>query len=348
MLAHLYIHPDKIRYNTLISEEEYAANLNSWAKDMSYIIMHHGKENKFEVHSDIFFTSILGCSNIFEYLATHNRIAMGAIMQIIGKQGENSKFTCAEVEEKSKYREDEQECHALVVLNEPGYADNPNFQEKVLNALCENPERDEKEIIQELKEEWEKVHAEYDSRREYIEFDQYAIVYSRNSWKHLRMQILGNHPGTPEEFLKNCQEYFTNIEFGSSCVDEIEDCLEKMPRQIVKYLYCVNEEFDKFFVANQDKGDLIRILEGFCGRYRFDTVSSPQGGHTDPEDYTKKDRTGVERSCGYHFKINQTDPNCKGDDGNHEKKHCRIHFNYQAKAIPPQSKMFVGLILRHL
>jgi hypothetical protein len=115
----------------------------------------------------------------------------------------------------------------------------------------------------------------------YITFDEYTIVYSRDSLVKLRRQILGNHPGSVDNFLSECRKWFLNLEFHDNCKKSlITDYiyLDIIPRKLVYYLSCLNDGYAEIHKEHQhhDQG-INNTLKDFSGKYGLEDVGSRQG-----------------------------------------------------------------------
>lgn len=187
-----------------------------------------------------------------------------------------------------------------------------------------------------------------------MQFETYEVVYNRDSWITLRRQILGNHPGPIEDFIRNAAPYFDNILFSSNCIDSLSqgDYLNIIPRKIIYNLSVLNDRFRQ--LQKQKKISVNEILAEFAGLYKLDIPGSLQ---RDPS--TKQNRTFSfeyqkncnsqlqqrEYNCEPHLKIESPDDNYSGRQV--VNFHSRIYFHFGEEGFA-DNKILVGSIGPHL
>ena len=175
MIANLFLHPDSFRHNKIDSKEKVAEKLIALVNDMATVVYDNRKENIFKVPSSLVTVPIFNEMTIVEmaeYCLENDR--KGVFYSMIANTSEDyNEISLDDLREKCKYREEEKEVNSIVVLN----VQNTNMSEEELSVT-------HKTII-----------------KDYITFDSYQIVYSKQTWIHLRRQILGNHPENPNFFI---------------------------------------------------------------------------------------------------------------------------------------------------
>lgn len=187
----------------------------------------------------------------------------------------------------------------------------------------------------------------------YIEFDAYEIVYNKSTWKTLRRQILGNHPGCPKDFVTNCRKLFENINFHDECVSSLIDddyvYLGVIPRKLVYYLSCLNDCFYEHLCRYKNGRNENSVLADFSGRFGLDEVGSLQGNYKKKDKLYRIFKTGKDEEvrvlCEPHLKIARPDNNYRGK-GVGENFHPRIYFHYERPEFP--NKVLVGAMGEHI
>lgn len=180
---------------------------------------------------------------------------------------------------------------------------------------------------------------ESDSKKPYMQFDKYNIIYGKDSWIVFSRQMLGNHPGETFDFLSRCQYCFSNIIFGESCRESLEYSTSQCPRQLVYCLSCINDKYQSFVASYPKKRQLNDLLAAFAGRYNFYKAGSIQGSQKG-KDACQFMYNGHKLNCEGHFKIQYP------DSDHTEKIHARIYF-YHGDIPGEDRNLFVGSMGRH-
>lgn len=322
MRANLYIHKDSFKYNGVDSEKAFAMKFNAFADDIADILMSKSTDDVFYSSFDLVECEVFKDTSFSEAIEKYaDNDKKGILYTLFANTSELlDTASLDELQERCYYHSDETEVNSIVFLN---YA----------------PEKP-------------------DNTR-YITFDRYEIVYDKSSWLFLRRQILGNHPGTPSEFIGDCRLFFPNICFHNQCVvnlvDDKFEYLKVIPRKIVYYLSCLNDGFMDILEAHKDKApDANSILEDFSSVYGLEAMGSLQ------RDMTKKDLltfrftetiTSEKRDCMRdvlcepHLKISSPDSNYRGNIG--EMFNPRIYFSFGEKGVE-NDRILVGSIGKHI
>lgn len=189
MIANLYLHPDTFVYNKVDTKEKVFAKLVALVDDMTQVVYEKGAENKFKVPSSLYSVHVYEGMSIIDLaeqcLGNDGKGVFYSMMYDTSE--EYADISLDELREMCKYSEDEEEVNSILVFNVP----------------CEDLSDEEKATTN---EEAKKSHKTVVT--DYITFDKYEIVYSKQTWQHLRRQILGNHPGNPVFFVSECEKYF--------------------------------------------------------------------------------------------------------------------------------------------
>lgn len=334
MTANLFLHPDGFQYNGSDTRPVVEGKLRSVVSDMTKVVMCYFDENYFKVYVSLATTQIytgITVTEMAEQCLSNDEI--GIFYTIMANTADECGLSMEQLRERCRYREDEQEVNSLLVLNRP--LDDLSAEERATT-------------------EKEKKLAHKSIVTDYIEFDEYKIVYNSQTWMHLRRQIIGNHPGTAEEFIRECQKYFPQLFFHKNCVlSLVEDnfnYLELIPRRIIYYLSCLNDKFQDFKNSQSTTGDQNDLLENFSGAFGLDRCGSLQRAPKRKEDYTfnfrfkGKDNQVV---CDHHLKIEREDRNKRNKNVNHHNFHPRIYFNYDNPEVA-NGKILVASIGKHL
>ncbi|MDE5629600.1 MAG: hypothetical protein K2I69_08585 [Muribaculaceae bacterium] len=308
MKASLYLHPDCIRYDSIESAAVFVNKFSNLIKDIAELINDDYGDMVFVYSENLYNTYIFENQDIYTFAFEHlDPDSRAFLFLVLSQQGQSLSFSPKDIELKSVFTRDEDSCHALIVLNKP---DNNN------------------------------------SNVEYIQFEKYELIYNKHSWLTLRRQILGNHPGSPADFMKKANRYFPNIVFSPHCEDVIEFYLSVVPRKIVYYLSCMNDRLIGFWNSHPNKNSVDCVCEDFAGQFGMDRAGSPQGTPSKKELYTfefSKGTDTVHICCGPHFKITHIDNNCRESTvQKSEKFHARIYFKIQ------DNKIYVGSIGPHI
>lgn len=332
MVANLYLHPDTFLYNGSDTEETIACKLVSLVDDMKDIIYSHKNENKFKVSTLLARVSVYKTCELVDFASkVLDGDQLVVFYTMLTDTSDSHDFSMQDLRNMCKYEKNETEINSIVVFNIPiEYLDDEQ------KAIC--------------REEAKMKHLSV--IKDYITFDEYKVVYNKQSWHHLRRQILGNHPGTPKEFMHECEKYFPAICFHENCIESLNDrnyeYLNYIPRKIVYYLSCLNDEFSKYYstTANKNPND---ILSGFSGIYGFDEAGSMQQNKEKKPlltfNFCNKDKSCRCDSClcEPHLKISQPDKKHKGGF-NAQNFHPRIYFSFTCK----KNKIPVASIGKHI
>jgi hypothetical protein len=290
MKSIFYFHPTALRYNSDESKEEYVAKFSKLIEDLAFVINLPEEEHKF-VCSDLMYEDEVYCDKDIYSFASENldRDQMALLYQILEKFSETSSLSFEKIESLTYYSENEQACHALIILN------------RLPNIVTKN---------------------------NYIQFNKYELVYNQGSWLTVMRQIMGNHPESPSAFMRRAKAYFPNIVFSSNCEKVIEPFLATIPRKIVYYLSCMNDQLIDFWDKHPDKNSINKVCADFAGQYGMDRAGSQQGTPSKKVEYTYEfeiNNTTEVKCCGPHFKITHTDDNCKTIPST-KQYHARIYF----------------------
>ena len=315
MKAILYLHTDAVRYNNE-NPDSYINNFRSLVNDLRDIKCFDDTNNQIVVSDDLFVGEIIANSNIFDFINNNlDKDETDFMYSILCNTSNIDSLTYDELKEKTKFRADETECYSTIVLNETE-TNQPN--------------------------------------KPYITFNEYQIVYGRDSWYRLRRQILANHPGNPKSFISNCRKYFPKLTFSKDCEELIGvEHLQGIPRKIVYYLSCINDKLLDFRRGHHSPSAINQLLADFAGEYGMDEAGSLQ--RTPAKKHLYKFNFLIYGSnstksvcCDPHFKIKQYDDNCSTlikMDG--EKCYGRIYFNFGDTDIHPQN-ILIGSIGPHV
>lgn len=314
MLANLYLHADALKYNGADSEDEFFQKFSSLMCDLNDIRNEHSDENRIKVSTALYEGScpLYNGQNIYEVTQSLGKEEFGFICWLMGNTSDAVDLSLGDLQPLTVYQEDEEECNALIFLNKP-VTPEPSFPVK------------------------------------YMDFDQYEIVYGKDSWITLRRQILGNHPGTPSEFIDECRKYFPNIVFHSNCTNSIDGYLTLIPRKIVYYLSCMNDKFNAHLESANVRNEN-ELLADFCGKYGFDEAGTRQSTPQKKKNYQfsfqseEKKEFSKKITCDPHMKMSSCDSNCKHPPANFNG---RIYFHYGDDEIA-KGKILVGSIGPHL
>jgi hypothetical protein len=322
MIANLYLHPDAFVYNDTDTEDQVAKKLRALVDDMSVILLCYKDENRFKVSCRLFTINVFPNTNICNFAEKHlDHDKKGVFYSMMGNiSDEYEDVRLDDLRTLCKYNKNEEEVTSLVVLNVPDFA--LSDEEKATNE--EDAKRAHKSVV-----------------KDYITFDEYCIVYNKNQWTHLRRQILGNHPGSHEFFIQECQKYFPRLLFNKNCIsslaDDSYDYLITSSRRIVYYLSCLNDKFKALYDVYKVNGcDANTILTVFSGQYGLDEPGSIQQNPTKKDllkfSFNCSDGSVRDIICEPHLKITQEDDNYKaGID--YKSFHPRIYFNFPDMAF---------------
>ena len=320
MIANLYLHKDAFRYNGMDSQNLVKDKLRAFANDMRDIVFNHSKENIFCVSSEVLTCEVFtGISLIDSIQAYLEKDQIGIMFSLLANSSEEYSYSMEELKSMAQYRPDEEYVTSIVYLNKPE-------QEKDLTH--------------------------------YIQFDDYEIIYDKSSWRTLRRQILGNHPGEPLFFIQECRKYFKELVIHSHCVESLQDndyqYLDVIPRKIIYYLSCLNDGFKIIKDRHVDKApDANSILSDFSGCYGLDEPGSiernpeKKGSLTyvfKKSSYQPNEVRDIPMLCEPHLKISQPDPN---RDVDFRTFHPRIYFHFGDENVEG-GRILVGSIGTHV
>ena len=317
MLANLYLHKDAVAYNGFDSKEQVMSKMRSFADDMRHVVYSYREENVFCVSCDIFACEVYeGISFVDSIKEYLDGDQQGIMYSILANTSEEHNYSIEELQSLSQYRPDEQEINTLIVLNR-----------------CQ----------------------ERKNHRQYIQYDNYEVIYDQSSWFSLRRQILGNHPGQPPYFIQECKKYFKNLAFHDYCIeslcDESYNYLEIIPRRIVYYLSCLNDGFKDILVSHGDRApDANSVLADFSGQFGLDEPGSIERDVRKKPSLTfsfnSKDAGKKEMLCEPHLKISQIDSNCS-TSVNYSTFHPRIYFHFGDNSVE-NGRILIGSIGKHI
>ena len=323
MKANLYLHTESFKYNGTDTSDEVAMKIKLLIEDMRNVIYKANNENIFKVPTQIYNCPVFEKKTITELASEYLDGDQQALMySILGNTSDDYSLTYEELEQKCLYQENETEINSILVLNR---------------------KKDEEK--------------EDSAQKPYMQFDKYEIVYNRQSWQTLRRQIIGNHPGTPSDFIHECRKYFDILDIHDNCIISLDkdNFLAIIPRKIVYYLSCLNDGFYTVMRRHADQEeDANNILADFSGEYGLDEPGSLERNPAKKPTLTfsfniqdkKKNNHEHEILCEPHLKISQPDANYKGPSINYQNFHPRIYFSFGHPADP--KKIFIGSIGPHL
>lgn len=336
MKAVIVLHPKGLEYNGQDSYEDVVKKLRSFVVDISQIVRPKGNATPFikdEIHfsESIFSVPIYKKKTLFD-IANEEFVGSEADLfySFFDSESYFEEMPYEVLQEKTIFESDETDCTAIAVLN---------ALPKVFH--------DESE-----RRAWEN-----EKNRNYISFDRYEVVYDRHSWLYFRRQILGNHPGSEEDFISQCILYFDSLIFSNDCVTSITGYLDKIPRRFVYYLSCINDnlktEYCKVY-RKEGKININSFLEEFSGKYSFDKSGSMEMDTPNKENYTFAFSDGSQGDsvtkicCDAHVKIQYFDSNCQLPEAKRgEKCHGRIYLHL-GDPNDLTDKVKVGSIGRHV
>lgn len=337
MIANLYLHPDTFRYNGSDSRQQVERKLKLLVSDMADVVLEHKDENRFKAPTSLAFTPLYENVCIYELAdGCLSKDEAGVFYPIMANISDDyDSLTIDQLHDMCKYNEDETEVNSVLVLNQP----EDYLAEKELESALEAEKLNRQSVV-----------------KDYITFDEYIVVYSRQTWNHLRRQILGNHPGEPSSFIPECRKYFSNLSIHDNCISSLVDddfeYLKLIPRKIVYYLSCLNDKFEEVRLSHRELGANPNvILADFSGQYGLDKDGSLQQR---PEkkpyltfDFVNTVGCSCTVLCEPHLKIEHEDNNCKIKNIDYDKFHPRIYFSYTNPEVA-EGKILVGSIGKHI
>lgn len=316
MKANLYLLADTLKYNGTDSEEEFNDKFVSLLDDLNEIRNQYCSDNTIKVSSSLSDGSValFGEKNIYDIASTLDYEEKNFIYALMYNTAEVCNTSLGKIESLCQYKEDETECNTVVYLNKP------LPKEPVFPMV-------------------------------YMSFDRYEIVYGKDSWRTVRRQIMGNHPGTPHEFMQDCTVHFPDIVFHPNCENSIDGYLNLVPRKIVYYLSCMNDELLKFRKETKITDENV-LLADFCGRYKFDEAGTRQSTTKKKDlyqyEFIKVGSSGQKFyktiTCDPHMKMSSCDSNCKNKPSSFVG---RIYFHFGDDEVAP-GKLLVGSIGPHV
>ena len=317
MKANLYLHADSLKYNGTDTEQEFNSKFISLLSDLNDIRNQYGDENVIKVSTSLSDGSVplYGQKTIYEIAEMLEYEEKNFLYALMLNTSDTFDLSLSDTEALCNYRENETECNTVVYLNKP-------LAGKTTYPI------------------------------EYITFDRYQIVYGQESWHTMRRQIMGNHPGTPENFMKECKIHFPKIIFHHNCESSIAGYLDFIPRKIVYYLSCMNDKLLDHMASTSITDENV-LLADFCGKYGFDEAGTRQstpskkilyqycflkaGLDDKPENYKTV-------TCDPHMKMSCCDSNCKNKPSSFVG---RIYFHFGDNEVAP-GKLLVGSIGPHI
>ena len=337
MIANLYLHPDTFAYNGVDTEKDVCAKLIALVEDMTKVICEYSGENKFKVPTSFPCVCVYEGMTIIDLaeqcLGNDSKGVFYSMLTDTSDSYDSISFD--DLRDMCNYREEEDVVNSVLVFNVP------------IEDLGEEEKADSDQ-------EAKMAHQTVD--RNYITFDKYEIVYSKQTWVHLRRQILGNHPGGPKAFVEECCKYFPNLCFHKNCesslVDEEFNYLETSPRKMVYYLSCLNDKFCEVYEKHKTIGSNANtLLADFSGMYGLDEPGSlqqrPEKKSALTFDFKKNDKKQCEVVCEPHLKISQEDRNCRVRNINYNRFHPRIYFYFPQPDVE-NGRILVGSIGKHI
>lgn len=336
MIANLYMHPDTFIYNKVDTEEIVSAKLAALVEDMTKVVYEYNDENKFKVPTSFPCVLVFQGQTIIDMAEKClSNDCKGVFYSMLSDTSEvYDVLSLDELRVMCKYREDEEEVNSILVFNVP----KENLSEEEKASSDKDAKKLHKTIV-----------------TDYITFDNYEVVYNKQTWLNLRRQILGNHPETPKRFISECKKYFPNLIFHENCttslIDDEFNYLETSPRRIVYYLSCMSDNFQEFYKGYERKGEPNKLLACFSGLYGLDESGSMQQRPEKKSELTFrfKDKRHIPYDilCEPHLKISQEDKNCKIKNIDHDKFHPRIYFAFPQSEIE-HGRIPIGSIGKHI
>lgn len=337
MVANLYLHPDTFKYNGSDTRQQVEGKLKMLVSDMTDVLNVHKDENTFKVPTSLALTPLYQDICIYEMASSClSADEAGVFFPIMANTSENyDNLSVEQLHEMCRYHENETEVNSMLVLNQP----EDYYTEDEKKEAAEQEKKNRKSVV-----------------TDYITFDDYKVVYSKQTWTHLRRQILGNHPGEPKDFILECRKYFTNLSIHDNCVvslvDDDFEYLKIIPRRIVYYLSCLNDKFEDVRIRHKTLGSNPNvILADFSGMFGFDKEGSLQQR---PEKkpyltfvFNSPKGSSYSVLCEPHLKIEHEDCNCKIKNIKYDRFHPRIYFSYTNPEVA-NGKILVGSIGKHI
>lgn len=337
MRANLFLHPDTFIYNKVDTFNQVSIKLVSLVYDMAKVITDYSIENQFKVPVALMSVPVYEGMTIIDLAESClEKDGLGIFYSMLANTSEEyDNININDLRMMCYYYPEEKVVNSILVFNVP--------EEDLSEEEKAKDEDDAKMKHQSI------IH-------DYITFEKYEVVYSKQTWLHLRRQILGNHPENPASFVNDCREYFPNLCFHDNCVTSLTDSeynyLETSPRKLVYYLACLNDNFNALRESHIKKGnDANTILADFSGKYGLDEPGSLQQNPAKKDLLTfcfmKNDKTKCEVVCEPHLKISQEDKNYKAKKIDYNKFHPRIYFYFGDPEIE-KGRILIGSMGRHL
>lgn len=274
MKVNLFLHKDTFCYNGIDSKETLLLKLQNLTVDLAKIKSHCGdNEVHIMVSSSLSLTKVYKDETVFQVLEGLSREARGMFYSILYNTSSLCDYGLSDVEALCNYAKDEEACNSLVYLNAPEIADDATFRSKP-----------------------------------YMQFDKYEIIYNYQNWQTLERQILGNHPLSAEHFYNECVRLFTNLYFHEKCKDTLSDVFDKVPRNIMLHLSCMNDKLRQF-VETSDMTQANDLIMSFAGKYNLCEGSLNRNVRYKTQLTMLFPKTGKEQGekemyCDPHFKLN--------------------------------------------
>lgn len=312
----LYLLPENFRYNGVDTEPVFVKKFRTFIRDLSEIVSQDKKRVTILIPQDFYSIPIFSGKDVVSIAMEYLDQDEQSLLYatLYNTSTMEEEYDAEVIKKQTLYSKDEEFCVSTIVFN--------------------GTEADRED-------------------RKYIEFDQYEIVYTYNSWVYLKRQILGNHPGTSKTFMQECKTCFPDINFSCNCETVIGDYLNKIPRRIVYYLSCMNDKLIDFYKNYSNQNAMNDLLADFSGRYGMDKAGSLQMTAYKKANYTFDfvNTSGdiKKKVCDPHFKIQHYDSNCSCvPNADSEKCYGRIYFCLAKEEENESLELFVGSIGPHI
>ena len=310
MRANILLHPDSLKRNPNDSESEYMEKFSRFTNDVQDILI-NGLDDHFIFSTSLYSAQLFEAKTIFELSEMLGREEKDIIYGILTNTAEIEDCSIGEYKNRCQYTKGEEVCSTMAILNEETTETNDN---------------------------------------EYIQFENYEIVYGYGSWQTFRRQILGNHPESASDFISCAKILFPSLFFHPNCENSVADYLNCIPRRIVYYLSCMNDNLIQYknSCGTCQAND---ILEGFSVKYGLDKCGSIEmrPKHKPNFTYSFMDKNGnCQRvCCEPHLKINKYDSNYSLSISDRLKSfNARIYFHFGSPDIQG-GRILIGSIGPH-
>lgn len=285
----MYLHQNNLVYNGSDTETQVINKLNSFVDDLSFMKdpTFSKDDNRIIFTNSIFEVPVYKDENLISFSEKHlERDKFSLLMNLVCSFVSEESFEVDDIKAKAVYCADEKDCVCTLI---------------VLNS-------------------------EDSGEKKKLQFDYYELVYNQGSWLTFRRQILGNHPGTPHEFLLSCNLFFDDLCFSDNCEDDLADVLALISRRLVFHLAYMNDYLFDFYRTYSSPNDMNSLLAEFAGKYGFDKDGSLSRTPKKKDNYTYKfPFQDKEICCEPHFKIQHYDD---GTNLNREGDKCRLRIYF--------------------